>query len=255
MPEEPLFSVVIATREAAEVLPGALDSLHDQTWRDFELIIIDGASRDATLRIAQEQGSRLGPLRLTLVSEPDAGIYDAFNKGLARARGRYIAFLGADDRYLPGALAAVAAAIGPEEDEAPDAVAGAYNVVDAQGHRARKLPRPEFTHQRLPRSMPTNHQALFLRTEVVRQAGGFDPSYRIAGDYELFLRLLPLKLRWCFIDEALVDFQLGATSYALCATAREYRDAKVAVGESPLGADLTYVRNLIAALLARGLRR
>jgi glycosyltransferase involved in cell wall biosynthesis len=207
---KPLFSVVIATRQAAEVLPGALESLQAQTCQDFELIIIDGASRDATLRVAR---SYRGPL--TLVSEPDSGIYEAFNKGLERAQGCYSVFLGADDRYPPGALAAVAAAIGEDADESPDAIAGAYNVIDKQGHSARKLPRPEFTRQRLPRSMPTKRQALFLRTELIRRAGGFDPSYKIAGDYELFLRLLPLKLRWHFIDEALVDFQLGATSYVL----------------------------------------
>ena len=245
--DAPLLTIIIATRNAAGVLPGALESLVAQDGADFELIIIDGASTDTTPQVARAWEGRFAPDRFTLISEPDHGIYDAFNKGLARARGRYLAFLGADDRYLPGALAAVAEAT----SDGADAVAGAYNVIDAQGHAAKKLPRPEFTTQRLPRSMPTNHQALFLRTELVRQVGGFDPSYKIAGDYELFLRLAPLHLDWRFVREALVDFKLGGTSYALRDTAREYRDAKLAVGENPIGAELVYLRNLVAATIAR----
>jgi len=246
----------MALRNAADKLPGALDSLAAQTCTDFELIIIDGASTDATQAIARRWQERVAPGLLatgccTLISEPDRGIYDAFNKGLARARGRYLAFLGADDRYQPTALSAVAEAIGTDLDGEPDAIAGAYNLIDIDGHAAKKLARPEFTRQRLPRSMPTNHQALFLRTELVRQAGGFDLSYKIAGDYDLFLRLLPLQLDWRFMHDTLVDYQLGGTSYALRATAREYRDAKLAAGESPIGADLIYLRNLAAARLAR----
>ena len=248
---DPLFSIVIAVRNAADQLPGALESLAAQTCTDFELFIIDGASTDGTLAVARAWQSRFPAGRFMLISEPDRGIYDAFNKGLARARGRYLAFLGADDRYQPIALTAVAEAIGTDPDDAPDAIAGAYNLIDTDGYAAKKLARPEFTRQRLPRSMPTNHQALFLRTELVRQAGGFDLSYKIAGDYDLFLRLLPLQLEWRFIGDTLVDFQLGGTSYALRDTAREYRDAKLAAGESPIGADLIYLRNLIAAQLAR----
>jgi len=248
---DPLFSIVIAVRNAAGALPGALRSLVAQTCKDFELIIVDGASTDGTGEVARAGLARMDSRATTLISEPDQGVYDAFNKGLACAHGRYLAFLGADDRYQPGALAAVAAAIGTDPDDEPDAIAGAYNLIDEQGHAAKKLPRPEFTHQRLPRSMPTNHQALFLRTELVRQAGGFDLSYKIAGDYDLFLRLLPLQLDWRFINDTLVDFQLGGISYALRDTAREYRDAKLAAGESPFGADLVYLRNLIAATLVR----
>lgn len=253
---KPLFSIVIAACNAEAELPKALESLEAQTCTDFELIIIDGASTDSTPVIARTWQERVSPSLLgagcfTLISEPDHGIYDAFNKGLARARGRYLAFLGADDRYQPTALAAVAAAIGVNPDDEPDAIAGAYNVIDIDGHVARKSARPEFVSQRLPRSMPTCHQALFVRIEVLRRAGGFDPSYRIAGDYDLFLRLLPLQLDWRFITEALVDFQLGGTSYALRDTAREYRDAKLAAGESPISADFIYMRNLVAASLAR----
>ena len=248
---EPLFSIVVATRNAADVLGGALESLAAQTFTDFELIIIDGASNDATLELARAWRRRFAPGRYILRSEPDRGIYDAFNKGLARAHGRYLAFLGADDRYQPTALACVATAIDADPDEEPDAVAGAYNVIDFDGHAARKRPRPEYVRASFPRSMPTCHQALFLRAEVVRRARGFDPSYKIAGDYDLFLRLLPLDLNWRFIEDTLVDFQLGATSYALRDTAREYREAKRGAGQSPLGSDLVYLRNLIAAGLAR----
>jgi len=252
---DPLFSIVMAVRNAADILPGALESVAAQTCTDFELIIIDGASADGTAALARSWQDRFAPGRFTCISEPDYGIYDAFNKGLARARGRYLAFLGADDRYQPTALATVAAAVGSHPDDEPDAIAGAYNMIDVDGHTAKKLPRPEFTTQRLPRSMPTNHQALFLRTTIVSGAGGFDLSYKIAGDYDLFLRLLPLQLEWRFINDALVDFQLGGMSYALRDTAREYRDAKLAAGENPLGADLVYLRNLVAASLARAHKR
>jgi len=243
----------MAVRNAQDQLPGALESLAAQSCTDFELLIIDGASTDGTVALARGYQEQFPPGRFALISEPDRGIYDAFNKGVARAGGHYLAFLGADDRYQPGALAAVAAAIGSDPDDWPDAIAGAYNAIDSQGYAAKKLPKPEVIGQRLPRSMPTNHQALFLRTALVRDAGGFDTSYKIAGDYDLFLRLLPLQLDWRFTNDTLVDFQLGGASYALRDTAQEYRDAKRAAGVSPLRADLGYLRNVAAATLVRSL--
>ncbi len=256
-PEEvaltPLFTIVTVVRNAEDCIAAAIESVAAQSCTDYEYLIIDGASSDRTLSLAQAYQNRFAPGQYRIFSEPDAGIYDAMNKGLIRARGDYIAFLGADDVLEPSALARVVEALAASD--ACDVLVGAYNVIDIDGHVAKRLPQPELIRQRFPRSLPAVHQAFFMRTSLLREVGGFDTTYRIAADYELFLRLLPLHLDWCFTRDVLVSFRLGGTSYVIKETAREYRAAKRRQGESAVGANLVYARNLAAALLVRSLRR
>ena len=120
----PFFTIITATRNAAAALQRLLDSLAGQTCRDFELVLQDGASTDGTTAVAEACRGRLPAL--VVASEPDAGIYDAWNKALQRAAGEWILFLGADDRLAAEDTLARCkerlAGIGPEKVFAAGAV-------------------------------------------------------------------------------------------------------------------------------------
>ena len=95
MTDAPLFSIITITYNAERELPATLASVDEQTCSDYEHLIIDGASTDGTLALANAPGN----LRRHTFSEPDRGLYDAMNKGLNRARGTYVLFLNAGDAF------------------------------------------------------------------------------------------------------------------------------------------------------------
>ena len=97
----PLFSVVTVCLNAEQHLAEALDSVLAQSCDDYEMLVVDGGSTDGTLALVREREAAFGG-RLRWMSEPDSGLYDAMNKGLHRARGRYIVYLGADDHLVAG---------------------------------------------------------------------------------------------------------------------------------------------------------
>lgn len=111
------ISIITAAFNAQEKLPALISSLRVQTDRDFEWVVVDGASHDRTIELVRTSGID----RVVLISEPDFGIYDALNKGLEAASGDYYLVLGADDVLEPGAVANYRHAV-VEEGSSPDIV-------------------------------------------------------------------------------------------------------------------------------------
>ncbi|MCL2680440.1 MAG: glycosyltransferase [Coriobacteriia bacterium] len=248
--QRPLFSIVTVCRNAETTIRRTIQSVLAQTFSDYEYLVIDGASTDLTGEHVQNSrpdfaGTTSGVLRY--ISEPDAGIYDAMNKGLALARGDYLVFLNADDWLEADALQVVADLLSP----AVDCVAGATRIFAPDGSAHIQLPREELLQRPFPPAMPATHQSWFARTELLRELGGFDSSFAIAADYELFLRLQKRNRLWAFTPRVLANFSLGGASYAVLATAAEYRRAKRVNGDSLLHAWMVYFRNSAAACARR----
>jgi putative colanic acid biosynthesis glycosyltransferase len=167
-------------------------------------VVVDGASTDGTL---DDLRSDSDPA-LRWSSEPDAGIYDAMNKGTRRAIGRYVQYLNAGDELASsGALARVAEVIAAGGVEPEVVFAGARftlpNGVEIQWH---PLPLTYVRH-----GLPANHQATFYRRSAIPEAP-YDPSYRICGDYEIVARLSLTAPRVASLDEAVVRFHAGGVS-------------------------------------------
>jgi glycosyltransferase involved in cell wall biosynthesis len=135
-----------------------------------------------------EAARRRGGRVTTLVSEPDTGVYDAFNKGLRRASGEVVAFLGAGDEYADAST--VSTLVRVLEEEKVDAVFGDVAIVDASSRRRvlRRYSSRSFAPHRLSFGFMPAHPTLFLRKAVYDRIGGYDASYRIAGDFELCVR-------------------------------------------------------------------
>jgi glycosyltransferase involved in cell wall biosynthesis len=172
----PLISIIVVCRNPGPRLREALASVWGQRAADCETVVIDGASSDGTRDWLEAQRILLG----TLVSEPDGGVYQAMNKGVAAARGDWVLFLGADDRL---AAADVLSRAGPVlRATRAGVVAGEAAYDDGRIYRftgTTTAIRRNFVH----------HQAAFYRRTVLA-AEGFDVGLRVMADYEMNLRLL-----------------------------------------------------------------
>lgn len=175
--KEPLISIITITYNAERGLPATLRSLREQTYKDFEHIIIDGASQDDTLTIARKDGVT----GARLLSEPDKGLYYAMNKGLEMAHGKYVLFLNAGDSFhSPETLMRYAEAA--QED--PDIIYSDTVIVDADRReiRPRHLSVPErLTFKSFKNGMLVCHQAFMVRKAI---APLYDTSYRFSADYD-----------------------------------------------------------------------
>ena len=209
----PLVSVVLPTMNSQSVLAAALQSLAGQTWRDFDVVISDGASTDATLAIARGFAAALPALQID--SRPDQGVYDAINRGVARARGEWFLVLGSDDQiHAPDTLAQVAAHL--KDAEAAQMVYGDVRMmavnqcgVPPGGRYAGAMP--------LQRWFVANvcQQAIFYRRSLFDALGGFDVRYRLYADWCFNLRAaFVAEPRW--IDVVVADY--AATGMSATAT-------------------------------------
>jgi glycosyltransferase involved in cell wall biosynthesis len=179
-PPQLLFSIITVIKNNAPQLAGTISSVLAQTHGDFELIIVDGASVDNWQSVVESYEDP----RISCYSEPDLGIYDAMNKGIARAKGQIIGTLNAGDFYQPNTLELVARAF-YQADCQELAIAGDIESLTKNG----------FFHRQFAKAGPGNlylhlHQpALFVTKAVYQRLGLFDTGYRIAGDYDFFLRM------------------------------------------------------------------
>jgi glycosyltransferase involved in cell wall biosynthesis len=178
-------SIITAVRNGALAIPATLASVAVQDHPDIEHIVVDGASTDATVEVVRQEGPHVEHL----VSEPDAGVYDAFNKGLRLATGDVIAFLNAGDLYTHTRV--VSSVVAAFADPTLDAVFGDVDIVASDGSEraVRHYRAHAFTASRLADGYMPPHPALFVRRRAYQATGSYDPSYRISGDFEFCVRL------------------------------------------------------------------
>ena len=180
---EPLFSIITVTWNAASVIAPTLESVHRQTSTDYEMLIIDGASTDDTLKIVR--GASITSLRV--FSEPDKGLYDAMNKGIKLARGRYIIFLNAGDAFASDTVLARLAQLTAGN---PGVIYGQTQLVDESrevvGERHLTAPK-RLTVGSFLNGMVVCHQAFIVRRDLAPE---YDLQYRLSADYDWCIRVL-----------------------------------------------------------------
>lgn len=181
----PLLSIITVTYNAETTLIPTMESVGAQSCHDFEHIIVDGLSTDNTLSIA----SRYNYPGLTVISEKDQGIYDAMNKGLSLAKGRYIVFLNAGDSFADrNTVQKIAEAA--KGNNFPDIIYGQTIIVDNDRKiiGKRHLSAPEnLTKQSFANGMVVCHQAFITRRDI---APKYDLNYRFSADYDWCLKIL-----------------------------------------------------------------
>lgn len=208
-----MISIITVCYNAADSLPSTIASVAEQTANGYEFIVVDGGSKDGTINILTENDALID----RWISAPDRGIYDAMNKGAAMARGRYLAFLNADDRYLDHTVERVLEAL---SNDSPDVLHGNMIKLRAlEGEIFEREEKPNPAH--MPQGMGIFHPATFVKREVFQAAGGYDTAYRLAADYALFLKLWTEGRSFKYMDVPLAYFSLGGASNAGCGTYEE----------------------------------
>ncbi len=175
METAPLISIITITFNAEKCILPTLESVYRQTYRNYEHIIIDGASTDGTLTEARKYPD------LRILSERDKGLYDAMNKGLDMARGRYLLFLNAGDTFHSDKTLAAYAERARKGD---DIIFGDTVIVDSARHiiGPRHLTAPQsLTFESFAQGMLVCHQAFMVRKEL---APHYDLQYRFSADYD-----------------------------------------------------------------------
>lgn len=203
------ISLITATFNSSATLPATLQSLAAQTYRNVEHLVIDGCSSDDTMQLVQSD-SFANRVALT---EPDDGLFDALNKGIARATGDVIGILHSDDVLASeDVLQSIA---GEFHDPAVLAVYGnlTYETRDAPHKTIRYWRGGEFTLAKLRQGWMPPHPTLYLRRSIYERFGRFDLSYRIAADYDFVLRVLPhIADGVRYLDKIFVRMKVGGTS-------------------------------------------
>jgi glycosyltransferase involved in cell wall biosynthesis len=202
-----LISIITAVYNGAGSIAQTLESVARQDHDDIEHIVVDGASTDTTLAIVRARGERVA----RVISEPDRGVYDAFNKGLRAATGDAIVYLNCGDTYVSSAVVSRMAA--ELSHDGTEAAFGDASIVDAEARVVRHYTSKRFTARRMAFGLMPAHPTLFLRREVYRAVGEYDPEFRIAGDFELCLRVFARRTtRFRYVAEPLVRMPRGGLS-------------------------------------------
>lgn len=195
-------SIIIATYNAVKTLHVALNSVQNQNFLDWECIIVDGASKDGTIEVVKYLSEK--DSRYRWVSEPDGGVYDAFNKGWRMAKGEWVYYLGADDELLPNTFKSIF----EKQIEDCDVIYGNY-LTNSQGkvEIIKSHSNPSFL-----RKNNTSHQAVIMRRKVIEDLKGFDERYNLCADYDILVRayLKPYIFKYVDIDFAI--FTIGGIS-------------------------------------------
>ncbi len=254
----PRFSIVVPTLNRRQMLSGAIESIRAQHWPDTQIIVVDGGSTDGTV---EEFGNERD---IEFSSGPDRGVYDAFNKGLARATGDLVGILNSDDCYEPGAFAAAVSAIAADAS----AVCGTALVVDDAGivatfddPRDKSLTSPYCALM----SAGCSLNARFFRRDAMARIGPFSLDYQYVSDRDWLVRWYESGMSTTTIPDVVYRYRQHAGSLTfdrrrelilredLIRLARHWRDAPIASAETARTAVLLEGR-CIAALAAAALR-
>lgn len=213
------ISIIIATWNAAKTLNRCLGSIVPQLTNETELIIIDGGSNDNTNEIIDSYGNKVS----VHITEPDKGIYDAWNKGVKNAKGDWVMFIGADDVLLPDALNSYLKVIYETSNICDfDYICAHNEFVDMKGKLLKVLgDMPEWSKMR--RGMAAAHVAsLHNRHSLFETIGGYNLDFKICADYELLLRKKD-KLKALFIPDHIAKMTVGGMSFSTKAIVETYK--------------------------------
>ena len=213
-PYLPLISIVTPSFNQARYLEATIQSVLSQNYPRMEYIIVDGSSTDGSVEIIKKYESKLA----WWISEKDQGQTDAINKGFARAKGDFLAWLNSDDTYEPNALPSAVNFL-----QAHPEVGLAYgdaNYINEDGHVIGRFPAAQTDLVRLRRGyVHIPQQAAFFRADSWRAVGPLDPSFYFAMDYDLWVRLA-MRSQVKYVPQTWANFRLHTSGKTISADDR-----------------------------------
>lgn len=191
-----LISIVTATYNAGKTLETCINSILKQKADDVEFVIIDGASTDNTINIVEKYKSNID----VFISEPDNGVYDAWNKALKLCKGEWIVFLGADDYYADDSLNKYRDFIKSHNVDNVDIIVARGVLINDKGKPIMNIGQP-YNWETFRKNSFLAHGATLHNRKLFQEIGTFDTRFDISADYELLLRK---RLNSLFLDEAIL---------------------------------------------------
>ncbi len=183
----PKISILMATWNCAPLLANFFRSLEKQGSGDWELLILDNCSSDGLFQLVRDYQEAHPHHLIRCSSQPDVGIYDAWNRGVKLARGTYLCFIGADDTFVSSEI--LQHLLGLTSSSA-ELITCRNSYYSSDGRFLRDWG-SSWRWRRMRESMNVAHPGMLVRRDLFDRFGLFDPSFKICGDYEWFLRLSP----------------------------------------------------------------
>jgi len=251
----PTITMLTPVFNGAATIAQTFQSLREQAPHLTEYIVIDAMSSDGTQALVQANAD----LVTQYIREPDRGLYDAMNKGIAHAHGEVVGIINADDRLCDGALARVAQAFA---DPGVSYVYSDVLTLDEQGrpYGQARAKEPQELTLRSPFGLdwrtliPFCHASLFVRKSVYDQLGGFDLSFRLAADHDFIARMIQARLKGVKLEAPLAYFQYGGLS----ASSRVFHEKKrisIKHGVHPWMAEFNRIRFTLGQVKARLMKK
>jgi len=202
-------SIITAVYNNKETIQDAIDSVLNQSYKNIEYIIIDGASIDGTIETIKSYGDKI----TKFISEPDRGIYDAMNKGVALATGDVIGILNSDDFYIDEHV--IEKVINIFQEEKVDSVYADLVFVKPNNldktiryYNSSKFNPSKFAYGWMPA-----HPTFFVKQKIYKKYGVFKTDYKIAADYEILVRFLEkYKISYYYIQLPIIKMRIGGVS-------------------------------------------
>lgn len=206
MPQDHLISIITVTYNSEKYLRETIESVLKQIDYLFEYIIIDGQSTDKTLTIIQNYISQFKG-KLTYISEPDNGIYDAMNKGIKHAKGEIIGLINSDDFYTPNALQEIQSILNNTPDI--DCIYSDAFIIN-ESSQIEYIKKANIKD--LNKGMSLNHPTCFIKKKTYQEIGLYDTKYKIAADYDFALRMKKQNCKLYYSTNILSNFRDGGAS-------------------------------------------
>jgi len=199
-------SIITISFNANKTIEKTLVSVADQLYQNIEHILVDGGSMDNTLEICNSF-SHISKI----ISEPDKGVYDAFNKGLKLATGDVVGFLNADDVfYNDNSVQDIVKAF---SENKTDIVYGNLDYINEDGKVIRNWISRPYVKGLVKKAWKTAHPSFYCKKEVYDRLGGYNDSFKIAGDFELCVRFLEInQVSSFYLNKKLVKMLVGGIS-------------------------------------------
>ncbi|MBK5229647.1 MAG: glycosyltransferase [Thermoleophilia bacterium] len=256
----PLITIVTPVFNAVETLAETLASIAAQRYPRLEHVVVDAVSTDGTLELLRAE-ERAG--RIKLISEPDRGLSDAFNKGVAAATGDLIGWLNADDVYEPGALFAVGAAFVANPDA--EWLVGRCKIIGGDGAETRRAVTAykNFLLKRFSLGLYLTNNfvsspATFVRRDVIAETGALDERFKYSADYDLWLRLAR-RGKPAYVDADVARFRMAEGSLSITGFEQQFREHALNARENGNGHRLAVAVNQLMSraivLVYRSIKR
>lgn len=196
------ISIITVCLNSEKTIEQTIQSVIRQEYDDLEYIVVDGQSKDKTLEIVETYADDIS----IIISEPDKGIYDAMNKGIALATGDIIGIINSDDWYEQGTFKEVQKCF---QESGAEVVYGSLNMICEDKVIERWVP---SDIEKIRYEMEIPHPTVFIKKYVYERYGAFCLEYKVAADYELILRLYTNSVRFVCLDRVLANYRHGGIS-------------------------------------------